>query len=196
MTALAVTRAVVLAGGRASRLGGIDKTRLEYRDRTLLEHALDTTSGCERVVVGVDSAPQGILLAREEPRWSGPVAALAAGLAVLSPTPDALVAVLAADQPKVADAFPLLRAAVSGEAQGWVAVDEDGRRQPLLAIYREGPLRAALGELGDLAGLPLRRVLDRLAIVEVPLPSELCADVDTPEDALRLGIPASGKDRP
>ncbi|WP_210481576.1 molybdenum cofactor guanylyltransferase [Naasia sp. SYSU D00948] len=189
-------RAVLLAGGRASRLGGIDKPALEYRGLSLLEHALAATDGADRVVVGAGAVPAGVPTVLEEPRWGGPVAALAAGLAALPPRPEEVVAVLAADQPHVADALPRLRAAVEGTADGWVAVDEERRRQPLLAIYREDALRRALTGLGDLAGLPLRRVLDRLAIVEVPLPSELCSDVDTAEDVRRLGIRAPGEDGP
>ena len=36
--------AIVLAGGRASRLGGIDKTALRFEGMSLLEHALDAVA--------------------------------------------------------------------------------------------------------------------------------------------------------
>src|SRR4051794_24238588 len=43
--------AVVLAGGRASRLDGADKASIEYQGRTLLEHALEALADAAEVVV-------------------------------------------------------------------------------------------------------------------------------------------------
>jgi molybdopterin-guanine dinucleotide biosynthesis protein A len=189
-------RAVLLAGGRASRLGGLDKTGLPVGGRTLLEHALAATEGVERVLVGPSSPVSGVPTTLEEPRYGGPVAALAAGLAALPPQPDGTVVVLAADQPRVGEALALvLAAAHGGTADGWVAVDGEGRRQPLLALYREDALRAAVASLeGGVQGASLRQLLALLpTVAEVPLPTELCADVDTPEDAARAGIPGFGR---
>jgi molybdopterin-guanine dinucleotide biosynthesis protein A len=77
--------AVLLAGGRATRLGGADKAGLEVRGRTLLDHALDAVSGARRVVVVGDERPTShpVLWAREHPPYGGPVAATYAGLEVL-----------------------------------------------------------------------------------------------------------------
>jgi len=80
-------------------------------------------------------------------------------------------------------------AAPAGTSDGRLAVDENGRRQPLLGVYREGPLRAALARLGNPDGASLRALLAPLDLTEVPVPAELCADVDTPADAEALGIP-------
>ncbi|MGI9822351.1 molybdenum cofactor guanylyltransferase [Agromyces sp. Marseille-Q5079] len=79
--------AVLLAGGRASRLDGASKPDLEVGGRTLLQHAVDAarSAGVRRiVVVGPSSlvAP-GCLVVRENPPFGGPVAAIAAGLAAL-----------------------------------------------------------------------------------------------------------------
>ena len=43
--------AVILAGGRASRLGGIDKTALVAKGSTLLERAVQAAAGAEKIVV-------------------------------------------------------------------------------------------------------------------------------------------------
>ena len=43
--------AVVLAGGRAARLGGFDKASIEIDGRTLLTHALDAVVDASEVVV-------------------------------------------------------------------------------------------------------------------------------------------------
>jgi molybdopterin-guanine dinucleotide biosynthesis protein A len=182
-------RAIVLAGGRASRLGGIDKTALPFRGQTLLEHAIAAAEGAEDVVVVGAGGPPGVRVVREEPAGGGPVAALAAGLAALDPRDEDTVAVLAGDQPNASAGLAAVLAAPAGTGDGRLAVDEDGRRQPLLAVYREGPLRAALARLGDPEGASLRELLSSLDLTEVPLPAELCADVDTPADAAALGIP-------
>ena len=187
--------AVILAGGRARRLGGIDKPGLRLDDgRSLLQRALAATGPARvRVVVGaVRDAPADVRLVLETPRFGGPVVALAAGIAAL-PDGAALVAVLAADQPRVEAAMPLLLAAGEQAAAGGViAVDPDGRDQPLLALLRRRPLASALEAVarrrGDLTGAALRDVVALLALTRVPLPAALCADVDTPADADAAGI--------
>ncbi|ARC58409.1 Molybdenum cofactor guanylyltransferase [Frondihabitans sp. 762G35] len=194
--------AVLLAGGRATRLGGIDKTALRVGGETLLDRAVRAATAARRlVIVGLDddaAAPPAALRAREEPRWSGPASAVAAGLRALD-APAAWTLVLACDVPRSPEAVSLLLAAATaavdgGEARdGLVAVDDEGHRQPLLALYRSAPLRASLAEhaaAGTLENLSMRRMLAPLDLVDTPLPTDLTADVDTPDDAARLG--ASG----
>lgn len=82
--------AIILAGGRAGRLGGASKPDLVVGGRRLLETAIEAarSAGCRSiVVVGPPSleAP-GCLVVREDPPFGGPVAGLAAGLAALAPT--------------------------------------------------------------------------------------------------------------
>jgi molybdopterin-guanine dinucleotide biosynthesis protein A len=191
--------AVVLAGGRGRRLGGVDKPALLLEGRSLLERALAAASPARhRMVVGPERpAPQEVRFVREEPPFGGPVAALAAGLGSL-PADDALVVVLAADLPAVETALPALLAAMGqaasdgGTADGCIAVDPDCRDQPLLAAYRGPALRSALATLTEergLDGAALRALTSGLALLRVPLPADLCADVDEPADADRAGIP-------
>lgn len=186
--------AVVLAGGRAARLGGIDKTALGAPGDTLLDRALRATAWAARriVVAGARSrpVPADVVWTTESPRFGGPVAALAAGLAVPGP-PAPAVLVLAADLPEVERAVPTLLAAVdpSGRADGWLAIDPDGRDQPLLALYRRAPLAAALDALPDgPAGVSLRRLLAPLTLARIPLPKSLVTDVDTPEELREAGL--------
>jgi hypothetical protein len=75
--------AVVLAGGRAARLGGRAKPQLEVGGRTMLAAVLAAVGdAAERIVVGPPQpVPAGVLIVREEPPGGGPVAALRAGLA-------------------------------------------------------------------------------------------------------------------
>ena len=45
------TAAIILAGGRASRLGGADKASVEVDGRALLDHVLDAVEGCSPLIV-------------------------------------------------------------------------------------------------------------------------------------------------
>ncbi len=190
--------AVLLAGGRATRLGGIDKTALGAPGATLLDRAVDAASGAGRVLlVGVRDrrrTPTGVTSVVEDTPFGGPVSALAAALGAAAASAPATL-VLACDLVRPAEAVAVLRRAVDpasvGRADapgpdGWIAVDDDGRRQPLLALYRSAALRSAVAALGTVEGASLRRLTGPLDLVEVPVPSALCADVDTPDDAERL----------
>ncbi|WP_066520758.1 molybdenum cofactor guanylyltransferase [Curtobacterium ammoniigenes] len=195
--------AIVLAGGRSSRMGGVDKMLLAVDERPLLAHALEAVTEARQVVaVGPARAlmrPSSVVppvrWVRESPPFGGPAAAVAAGLEALhrSATPSPFVIVVASDLPAAERAVPrLVDLAVHGcstSAQidgidGWIAVDADGRRQPLLAIYRSAPLRSAveaISSTGSLDGLSMRRLLATLSLRDVPLEAALTADVDTPE---------------
>ncbi|WP_435819092.1 molybdenum cofactor guanylyltransferase [Micromonospora ureilytica] len=91
---------VVLAGGAARRMGGVDKPARPVGGRPMRDRVLAAvTDATPRVLVGAaDVVPAGVLVVREDPPGGGPVAAAAAGLALLGPD-TAVVALLAADLP-------------------------------------------------------------------------------------------------
>ena len=178
--------AVVLAGGRAARLGGRAKPQLVVGGRTILDAVLDAVADAERrVVVGPPQpVPAGVRLLREQPPGGGPVAALHAGLAAVEAD---VVAVLAGDLPFVtADLLHDLRARLTGD--GVLVVDHSGRDQLLLGVWRTAALRAALP--AQAAHVPLRRVLAPLAVrrLRPPVPPGQAppwTDCDTPADLAR-----------
>ncbi|MCP2163795.1 molybdenum cofactor guanylyltransferase [Goodfellowiella coeruleoviolacea] len=184
--------AVLLAGGRASRLGGVDKAGLTVAGRTLLAHALTALRGADPVVVVGPrrpvpaGGPARLVWTREDPPGGGPVAGLAEGLRQV-PERARLVALLAVDQPGVGAAtLRRLAAALAATpgAAGAVLVDDTDRRQWLAGVWLAGALRAAVP--ADPAGTALRAVLGPLEPVPVPaLPGE-AQDVDTPADLERL----------
>lgn len=180
--------AIILAGGRASRLGGIDKPGLVFEGSTLLERALSAArDATATVVVGRDVV--------ESPRFSGPAAATIAGLDSLARPRAAFTAVIAADLPFVETAMPLLLSALDDApfAGGVIAVDDTGRRQPLLAIYSTAALALAGAESRDsLEHLGMMRLIAPIHLIEVSLPSALCADIDTPQAAAEHGIEMPG----
>ena len=51
MTTLSGSEAVVVAGGRATRMGGVDKPALVVHGRRMLDSALTAVSACRRVTV-------------------------------------------------------------------------------------------------------------------------------------------------
>ena len=114
------------------------------------------------------------------------LAALAAALTVLD-TPEwadvELVALLAADLAGVTgDTVARLASALRGVegADGALLVDEGGRRQWLLGVWRKHALATAVPT--DPRGASLRGTLGTLSIVEVSALAGEARDVDTPED--------------
>lgn len=178
--------AILLGGGRASRLGGVDKPALVVDGRTLAERAFEAARGCRPIVaVGPPSLGRdGVLLVREDPPFGGPVAAIGAGLAALCDHAPEWMLLLACDLPRAASAVALLRSTgpVSDEIDGIVLVDEHGRDQWLAGRYRVHALRHALSTLGELPGTPMRRLVERLRLLRVPDSAGASADLDTWDD--------------
>ena len=76
--------AIVLAGGRGSRLGGVSKPGVTVGGRRLLDIALAAVASARQVVVVGDlPVPDGVRLTREDPPFGGPVAGVAAGFEFL-----------------------------------------------------------------------------------------------------------------
>ena len=188
--------AIVLAGGRSKRLGGADKSAFLLDGTTLLERACAAVAGAERIVIvgTVDDPPSGVEVVLENPPFGGPAAGIGAGLAALGSAASEFVAVLACDVPHAAAAFSALHteAARGFEADALVAVDDAGRRQTLLGIYRASSLRGAVDKAGSLDGLSVRSLLAGLTIVEVAVPQGSTLDVDTWHDVEELGIDRGG----
>lgn len=198
--------AIVLAGGRASRLGGIDKTALMIDGVSLAARAIGAVTEARAVAYVAHAAPprwvvadRRVRVASEDPPWAGPVAAIAAGLDGLADDPQPYTVVLAGDLVGGAAAVAALLARVTATRHGIVGVDPDGRSQPLLAVYRTAALATAVGEvLAEVQreprdavrrrGASMRAVLLRLELRGLELPASWCADIDTPADAAHHGI--------
>jgi molybdenum cofactor guanylyltransferase len=178
-----VWQAVLLAGGRGSRLGGRHKPAIAVGGRTLLNRVLAAVAGADRVVVvgPVEPTDRPVRWTREQPPGGGPVAALAAGLAEIDA---AEIAVLATDLAGVTPGtIDRLRAA-RADGDGAVLCDGTGRRQWLIGAWRTERLRAALP--AATIGVSLRSVMSTLDVVDVPeLPGE-STDIDTPDDLARM----------
>ena len=119
--------AVVVAGGASRRLNHVPKASLSDGTSTLLDCALEAVAAASpRVVVGPESLPlpPEVLRTREDPPFSGPAAAIHAGLECIAaacersqaPTPEWCL-ILGVDTPRIAPAIQQLIAAARGVEQ-------------------------------------------------------------------------------
>lgn len=202
------TAAVLLAGGRGSRLGGVEKGLLTRAGVPLVTSWAESLErrGIETVVVGPDRLrpriPAGVGLAREDPPYSGPAAGLCAGVRALEarwrepgvepPRHLLLLAVDTLDPDAVLD-WLLDRLP---EAGALIPQDAEGRLQMLTAAVAAAPLRRRVLSLapGEEEGRPVRWLLEGTGAPEAPevlsprLPERLGVDVDTAADAREHGV--------
>jgi molybdopterin-guanine dinucleotide biosynthesis protein A len=174
---------VVLAGGTAARMDGVDKASVELRGRTLLELAVDAFLDASEVVV---VAPDAVRTTRpvtfvcEDPPRGGPVAGLLTGVDALLRRPR-LLGVLAVDMPRVTPAtMRRLREAAEGH-DGAFLVGHDGRRQ-LAGVLDAARLQAVRPGLEEQHGMALHRLLAPLRLAEVRADGDEAVDIDTWSD--------------
>jgi molybdopterin-guanine dinucleotide biosynthesis protein A len=140
---------LILAGGKGSRLGGVNKALLEVGGRPNIERVLDTLGPlCSRIVVvandhSLADRPDLELMLDLEPH-AGVLPALAQGLAALDSD---LVVTVACDMPFLSR--PLLAELIARSAASDVVIPVlDGRPEPMHAVYRRlaslQAIRAAL----------------------------------------------------
>jgi molybdopterin-guanine dinucleotide biosynthesis protein A len=174
--------AIVLAGGSARRLGGVDKPAVEIDGVPLLDRVLAACADAASVVVVGPARPTAVPVrwTRESPVGGGPVPALAAGLSCGS---SEFVVVLAADLPFLDPAaVRALLAAVESDAvesDAAVYTDADGKDQLLAAAFRRAPLTAAVAAIAELSGTRLAAVFEPLTVARVQDSRGVTADCDT-----------------
>jgi molybdopterin-guanine dinucleotide biosynthesis protein A len=186
--------AILLAGGRASRVDGAAKPLFEVGGRTLLGAAVaaakDAAAQPITVVAPLLDPTLEVAWVREDPPFGGPAAAVVAALAswpdsAQAPDP-AWTLVLACDLPSVDAAVRRLVADIvllPADADGLCLGDASSRPQWLTGVYRTHALRAAASALPDAGrNAPVRALTSDLAMTVVASPDHLTRDVDTWED--------------
>lgn len=197
-------RALVLAGGRATRFGS-DKLRAVERGRPLLAHAIAAAAPhVDRVTVvlgplgEVPPLPPGVDVVRDAEAALGPLAGLATGLAVAGDAERVLL--VAGDMPEAASGvLALLLAALDAAPLAALGEEPDDRPRPLPLACVAGAVRPAVTALLAAGERRLRAVLDAAPLAVVPsarwAPLDpgrgTLRDVDRPED-LRGDDPATG----
>ena len=205
--------AVVVAGGASRRLNHVPKASLSDGTSTLLDCALEAVaSASPRVVVGPGSLPlpSGVLRTREDPPFSGPAAAIHAGLECIAadcersqaPLPSWCL-ILGVDTPRIAPAVQQLLTAARGAEQAATATPSpndseasagfwgvsEGIYQPLVGIYRFEAIRSVFST--GTTDASVRSFLRRLNPAAVEMSAADTADVDTWEQAQALGYTTS-----
>ncbi len=176
----------MLAGGRSRRYGS-DKLAADLAGAPLLDRAVaGLAPGRQVIIVGPDR-PVGRLVrfVPDDHPGGGPAAAMITGLRAALATAAELITVLPGDAPgggAAAEAL-LTRLAREPTATGLLAVDPDGRQQPLQFAIRRGAavrlIEAAGPDGGD--GASARRLVLPLGLLPVALAGAQTWDIDTPE---------------
>ena len=161
--------AVILAGGKGSRLNFVEKALLELHGKPILNHIIETLSRCvdEIIVVVRDEEQQrrlhlaGVTIVRDEVQDFGPVAGICSGLSASS---SQYAFVAACDMPFIkADVVDLLFHKAAGYD---VAIPYP--LEPLHAVYRrEATIRAAKVAIQRRKGA-IMYVVDQLQVNFVP----------------------------
>jgi molybdopterin-guanine dinucleotide biosynthesis protein A len=187
---------LLLTGGRSRRLGA-DKANLVLEGETLARRMAARLGAVCDPVYEVGPGRTGLPWVTEQPAGSGPLAALAAGgnavRALGIPGAALLVAV---DLPRVG--IPLLELLRDWPGAPTAVPEAGGRLQPVCARYGPDALLAA--ESLVIAGVrSLHALLDVVDYDVVPegvwraiAPHDTFDDIDTPQDAERLGIDLPG----
>lgn len=185
--------AILLCGGSSRRLGW-DKTRLEVDGVRVPRRTATLLRSVVASAVEVGPGVSGLVVTREEPVGSGPLAAIAAGWQLVGKDDHVGALVIAGDLPFVSDA--LLRLLVEWESDYSVVPVVAGRDQPLCARWSRADLDDARGRLAagerSMKHLANRRdvaYLDESAWGRVATAREF-ADVDTPDDLRLFGLAA------
>lgn len=186
---------ILLTGGSSQRMG-TDKAAVKLGSDTLLDFQLaQIPSGVPTIVVGeaMASHPE-LIFTREDPPSSGPVAAVAAGLAL---TRTSEVVLLAVDAPFALPQLLPLRLAIHSTAL--IPQDVAGKPQYLAGLYLCTALRAAFDQIGNPTDKSMRELIRYLPhakhLALTPENADYFMDVDTPEDlaAARALLPKHPK---
>lgn len=190
--------AVILAGGRGERLGGVIKANLTIGGRRLLARVSDVLAGAEPILVccgGFDPAslallPGQIAIPDLPTDYAGPLAGLAAAVdwAVAQPQKPAILVVAAVDSPFLPLDY-LSRLAAAANPAAFASFG--GQPYPTSSAWRLD----AIADLADqvragTAPHSLKRLGQALGAADVPFPAHAGGDpfanLNTPEDRLAL----------
>ena len=191
------TLGLVLAGGRALRLGGGDKGLLRVGGRPILSRVLERLSECPATILNVNGDPDRFatfglpVVADSVAGFAGPLAGVLAGLdwaAAHRPDLDHVLSA-PADCPFLpADLIVRLHTAARDAGRPLACAASGGRRHPVVALWpvtlRDDLRRAVSGEGLHKVGVFLDR--HGAAVAEWPdAPVDPFLNVNTPADLSR-----------
>ncbi len=152
--------AIVLAGGHSRRMGA-DKSMLPINGRPMIEHICRQLRGTfARVLISANDTEKfsflGLEVIPDRIPDQGPLMAVASALEASSTEFNLVVG---CDIPRIR--LPVVRRmlAEAAEADAVIPVTEDGKEQPLFAVYRRS-IRRAMNEVLELGGRRLSQIYD------------------------------------
>lgn len=191
--------ALILAGGRARRMGGIDKGLLSFRGKPLIEHviaAVEAQAGTILISANRNLARYRAygypVVTDGTDNYDGPLAGIARGMQAAT-TPYLLC--VPCDAPFVPATLVTALSHTLAAQQADICAAHDGiRLQPLFALLR----RELLPALRDWLASGGRRVdswygLQQLAYADCSACPEAFANLNTADDTRRYAATASGQ---
>jgi molybdopterin-guanine dinucleotide biosynthesis protein A len=186
--------AVILAGGRGERLGGVNKALLEVGGRRLVDRVRAAIGRCDPILLSVGPEPFAIAgfeaVADLPGDYGGPLAGVAAAIARLGADPPKLLLTVAVDTPFFPADFVsragVLIAAAPAVLGGW-----QGQRYPTNGLWKVPPLRD-LPQRVRTGAAPhsLKRLAEELGAATLDYaglqPEDPFANVNTPADLSAL----------
>jgi len=189
---------VILAGGRATRMGGGDKGLRQVGDRRLIDHVIDRLAPqCAALAINANGDPARFaefglpVLADSLPDHPGPLAGVLAGLDWAAAEGHAAIVTAAADTPFFPRDLARRLAAAAGPSGLALAASRDAEgklwRHPTFGLWPvalRDDLRAALR--GGLRKIVLWTDAHGAGLAEFPAtPFDPFFNVNTPEDIAR-----------
>jgi molybdenum cofactor cytidylyltransferase len=182
--------AIILAAGASTRLGS-PKQLVQFRGKTLLEHAIDAGRACDRVIIVLGAHADTVhtvvpsdVEAVMNPSWSdGLSGSIRAGVGVL--LDEKVCAVLLCDQPHVTREHVSRLLDEQRETNAPIVATEYGEVLGVPAVFercRFATLAALRGDEGA------RKVISQEAVVGRVRFDGAMIDVDGPDDVRRLGL--------
>lgn len=186
--------AAIVAGGRARRFNGQDKSRLVVQGRTIIVRQMDVLQRLtsEVFIVANERDRFADLNVPVYPdRWPGTGTVGAIATALAAATSDRVITV-AGDLPFLSEALLRALAELAADRDGaWIRTQRGA--EPLIACYQRASLGAITDAIsrGDLKAADLDRRLNLAEMDEDTLarfgrPDELLANVNTPDDYARI----------
>lgn len=197
--------AIVLTGGRSSRMGGRHKPGIVVDGHSVIDRTLSAlwsaAPAAQVIIAGSDAGLSQHLLhkttvVREHPPFSGPVAGVAAALDAI-PSSASLLLLLGGDTPFLsASTITRLVAAITTGASVASCLDSTGHLQYLCSAWQYEVFRTQLNRIGEPAGVPLRALFEGLNPELVACDPDELRDIDTPEDLARAVTTSDGRPVP
>ena len=175
------TSAILLAGGRSSRMG-TDKAKLQLGGKTLLELTVEKIRSLgitDIVISGCPDCPEGTRYAPDLVPGQGPLSGIHAGLSMIR---HRCSLVLPVDMPLIPEETLRLLIASHGKFP-ITALTLDGRPEPLAAVY-DASLAEDCGTILQEKKHSPRRLFDKYGYDPVPYTGDpaLLINCNTPEE--------------